>query len=354
MNGLRKFVFAIMSVAIIAVSCGDTVLTEKTTDGWLINRDELYSRGVGKGGIFSLDLPRLELARRATYLHDNDRIIGIIIDGQARAFPLNILRWHEIVNDMVDDEFFSVIYGPFTATGMVWRREYNGDSTSYGVSDLVYNGSHILFDRASDSYWVPMMQKCVYGIRVNEDSPDIRFIETTWRTWTDMYPESFVVSRNTIYNYDYDDDPYPQYSADNEMLFYPITHYDNRLPRKEKVHAVIADNFASAYRISMLPDSVHAMNEIFAGEPIVVAGSNMNNFVISFSRRLDDDTVLTFAAIQDSLPAVFRDNEGTVWDVFGNAISGPRTGESLAMLDSYNCYWFALASIFPDVEIIEP
>jgi hypothetical protein len=200
-----------------------------------------------------------------------------------------------------------------------------------------------------------MLPQCVFGARIEEPSSDIRFIETSWATWLTMYPESEVVSRNnTVYGYDYEDDPYPHYSVDNDMLFFPITYYDNRLPSKELVHALVIDNSARAYRMSSFPDDIVVMNDTFAGEPIVVAGSRTSELIVSFCRRQPDGQVLTFEAATDGLPAILIDDEGTTWDVFGTAVSGPRVGSSLPKLHSYNSYWFALASIYPGVELVEP
>ena len=93
------------------------------------------------------------------------------------------------------------------------------------------------------------------------------------------------------------------------------------------------------------------INDTLSGTPLVIAGSSAKNLVVSFESRLDDGAILTFEPLQDQLPAIFIDNEGTSWDVFGNGLAGPRAGERLTAVSLYNAYWFAWGAFFPGAEI---
>lgn len=345
-------ILIILSATILA-TCGDSVLTETTTDYWLVERDELYERGLVFDYIFSIDAPHHQNAYYVRYVGDNDKLIGTYVNGEYRAYPYFILSHHETVNDYIDDFNYTVIYCPFTALGTVWSRADFDDSTKFSLVDLVYNNSHIVFDWISDTYWLPMKQQCIHGSLAGQDSPRMRSVETVWSTWEEMYPESEVLSNRTGYDDDYETDPYPQYSSDHNLIYYPITLLDSRLNNKDRVHAIIDGDFARAYPVDSFPDSVIVLNDTFNDVPIVIAGSDAKKLIISYSRQLTDGTILTFEAVQDSLPVILTDSEGNTWDVFGTAVSGPRTGTSLPMILSYNCYWYAVVALYPAIELIE-
>jgi len=350
----RITILIVIISALALFYCAKKVVTDRTTGQWLVNRDELFRRGTGKGGIPVISVPIFDNAYRAVYLDDNDLVAGIKINGEYRAYAYRIMSWHEIANDISGDDYFSVIYCPFTGVGAVWKREYESDSTSFGVSDLVHNSSHLVFDHASDSYWLPIKSQCVYGVQIGQRPERLNFVETSWATWQEMYPNTVALSNRNGYVIDYTDDPYPQYSVDDDLLYYPINNYDGRLPNKERVFTVITGYSAIVYRVSQFPDTVMVRENDLEGTPIVVAVARSKRLAVSFVRVLDDNTTLTFQPIQDSLPAILIDNEGTTWDVFGEAISGPRTGQHLQVPVTYNAYWFAVAAIYPDVEVIEP
>jgi len=86
---------------------------------------------------------------------------------------------------------------------------------------------------------------------------------------------------------------------------------------------------------------------------MVIVGNSQRNFAVAYHRQMEDGTILNFTAIDD--PAnpthIMRDDEGSVWNVFGIAVSGPRAGESLSKTRSFASYWFAFVAFFPDAEI---
>jgi len=351
---IKRWIFAIaVLTAIVILYCGDSVITERTTGEWLLNRDELYMRGVGKGVTFSLDSPHHLDASRQTYVSENDRVICTLVNGEYIAYPYNILRWYEIVNDYSEDFYYSIIYCPFTAVGTMWQERFESDSITFGTSDLVYNSSHIVFDKITDSYWLPIKNQCIYGELIRQAPVRLRSIETIWQTWEEMYPNSKVLYDRSGYYYGNTNDPYPQYSSNNDLFYFPISYLDTRLDSKEIVHALIEDEFSKVYRIESMPDTMMVYNDQFAGQPIVVAGSRVKKLVVSYGRHTHDNATLTFQPVQEGLPVLMTDNEGNSWDIWGMAVSGPRTGEYLDMVVSFNCYWFAIAATYPELELIE-
>jgi hypothetical protein len=317
---------------------------------WLIPVDQVYDGGPGKDGIPALSDPKFIRPDQISYLNDDDLVLGIAIGGQARAYPHPILDWHEIVNDVVGGKTISITYCPLTGSGVAWDRSLGGSKTTFGVSGLLYNSNLVPFDRETGSHWSQMKLLCVNGPSIGQSAKIYQVLETTWKTWKELYPQTMVLSSNTGYSRPYGTYPYGDYKQSDRLIF-PISNDDTRLPRKEKVLGVIAGDKAKAYRIGEFPDSVGVRNDTLNSIPIVVVGSSGRNFAISFESRHADGTLLTFAPVQNALPIVMADHEGTKWDIFGRGVKGPRSGEQLTATRSFIAYWFAWGAFYPDVEI---
>ncbi len=353
MSKKHLILLSIILTVTCVIKCGDSIVVEKTTENWLVAPDELYKRGNITEFIFPIDFPLMEPGFRATYIGQNDKVIGMEVNSQYRAYPYYLMSRHEVVNDIADEREFSVIYCPFTSMGTIWSRNIAGDSTMYGAADLIFNNGHIIFDQLTDSYWLPMKQQSIYGTQIGQPAPRLRSVETSWNTWLEMFPNTYVMSQRTGFDYDYSEDPYPQLNADHDLLFFPISRIDNRLNNKERVHVIINMNSARVYNLDLFPDSVFTINDLYNGSPVIIAGTGGKQLYVSFSRYLVDGTILMFEPLQDQLPDLMVDNEGNTWNIFGKAVSGPRTGIYLDMLVSYNCYWYTLAAMFQDIELVE-
>jgi len=318
---------------------------------WLIPANEIFDGGPGRDGIPALDNPHFVKPAEATYLNDNDLVIGIKIGNEVRAHPHPILDWHEITNGAIAGEPYSITYCPLTGSGMAWEPIIDGRLTTFGVSGMLYNTNLIPYDRATGSNWSQMKMLCVNGSRIGQEPEIIPVVETTWRTWKTMYPESKVLSTLTGFSKPYGQYPYGDYKTNQNRLLFPVGNSDSRLTQKERVLGVVVDGESKVYPMQSLPFDILVVNDKVNGLPVVMAGSQIRNFAVIYKRTLPDGTLLSFEPRQNSLPAVMVDNEGTIWDVFGNGISGPRAGQQLAATRSFIAYWFAWAAFYPDAEI---
>ncbi|MEX2594820.1 MAG: DUF3179 domain-containing protein [Anditalea sp.] len=342
---------ALIPTLIIACNKDDNNINSSNSEDWLIPKDEVRDGGPGKDGIPSIDNPKFTDAASASYLNDNDLVFGYATNGKARAYPHPILDWHEIINDDFEGKSIAVIYCPLTGTGMGWDRSINGQPTTFGVSGLLYNSNVIPYDRATDSYWSQMRLDCVHGELAGNNIEMYQLVETTWKTWKEMYPNTDVVSQNTGFNRNYSRYPYGDYKINNDKLLFPVENEDNRLPGKERVLGVIIEGKAKVYSINSFGNDIGALEDNFQGKRIVLAGSKSENLIVSFERILDDGTELQFQAVQNSLPIILQDNEGNEWDIFGKAINGPRAGEKLKATNAFIGFWFSWPAFYPDVEI---
>lgn len=334
-----------------AISCVKDDSTNRIIDGneeWLIPADRVFDGGPGKDGIPAINSPDFTVPENATYLSDNDLVLGIVYDGDARAYPHKILDWHEIVNDTFEDKAIAVIYCPLTGTGTGWNRNTGGKTTTFGVSGLLYNSNIIPYDRETGSNWSQMLLKAVSGSLIGTSAETSNLVETTWETWRNMYPETIVLSNNTGYSRDYRRYPYGDYRTNSSIIF-PVSNSDDRLHPKERVLGVLIDGRVKAYSIENFGSQISLINDTFNGRAIVIAGSKQNNFIVAFEAEASAEVLPQFTAVQNSLPVVMQDSEGTKYDVFGRAVEGPGTGEQLLTITQFMGYWFAWAAFYPEI-----
>jgi hypothetical protein len=195
-----------------------------------------------------------------------------------------------------------------------------------------------------------MRQQSINGSRIREIPEQIQVIETSWDTWSAMYPNSQILTQDTGAARNYNVYPYGSYLTNTGLLF-PVNNTDNRMHPKERVLGISEGPESKVFQLYGFGDTTIAINEQFGTMQIVVIGNSLSNFAAIYDRTLSDGTVLNFTAINGQLPNVLLDDEGNVWDIFGEAVSGPRAGEQLGRTKSYIAMWFAWVAFFPSAEI---
>lgn len=352
MNGIFQAFAVFLALTFSSYGCEsqDSSLLDPIQGEWLIPKNEIYDGGPGKDGIPALLNPRFIAASEASYVGDDDLVIGVKIGDEIRAYPHPILDWHEIINDDLGGTLLAITYCPLTGSGIAWNRVLGNRTTTFGVSGLLYNSNLLPYDRATNSNWSQMRLQCVNG-ELTRTIPAVHpVVETTWRTWRGMYPASQVVSSQTGYARPYGSYPYGDYKTSSSLIF-PVSQNDARLPRKERVLGILVGNVTKVYRMGSFSEALTVVHDSLDGLDIVVAGSTAQNLAIAFERRLADGTILSFTPILNNLPVAMLDQEGTKWDIWGKAVEGPRTGLDLKPVRSYISYWFAWAAFYPGAEI---
>jgi hypothetical protein len=323
---------------------------------WDIPRDQVFDGGPGKDGIPALENPTLSNASGSSYLEDGDLVLGYKNGDEMVAYPHKILDWHEIINDKVNGQAIAVTYCPLTGTGIGWDRSIDGAETTFGVSGLLYNSNLIPYDRKTDSNWSQIGLNCVNGILRGKTIQTYQLVETSWKTWRNMYPDTKVVSINTGFSRNYNRYPYGDYRTNNNNIIFPFQPVDNRLGAKERVHGIIINGRAKAYRFVSFSDKTTIIEDIFQSIPMVIIGNRDKNFIVSFESTLSNGTILNFEIapehIQDlSSPVILVDDQGNKWDIFGSAVSGPLEGQKLKPTISFIGYWFSWGAFYSGLEI---
>ncbi len=317
----------------------------KVYDEWLIDLEKVEDGCERLDCIKSIDDPVFISADRVDFLQDDDLIIGVRMGDELHAYPHNILNWHEIVNDFMDDTYLSINYCPLTGSGMAWNRTINGKLTEFGVSGLLYNSNVIPYDRTTRSAWSQMKQVCVNGELYEKKAQTFQVIETSWATWKTMFPDSKVVSTETGMQRDYSSYPYGTYRDDKEIYF-EVDQENDTLHPKERLYGIVSGDEARCYRFANFKNGLRILSDTAFGKNIIVVGSERDNYITAFQNPSN----LIFTPNTGQMPGIMRDAEGNVYDVFGYCISGTKMGTRLTPMNGFTAYWFAWYAFYPTIQ----
>lgn len=212
---------------------------------------EIDSGGLLKDEIPALTTPKFVTNNEATFLNSYDRVLGIYLNGQAKAYPLRILNWHEIVNDIVGGMPVVITYCPLTGSGMAYEATINKKHFIFGVSGNLYNSNVLFYDRDTESLWSQLKMEAVTGTMTQAKLKPLVLLNTTWKDWKKRYPSSKVLTPDTGYARDYFRDPYESYQKNNQ-LYFSVSGINKKLPLKQWVLGVILNDKAVAYPFSVL------------------------------------------------------------------------------------------------------
>lgn len=204
-------------------------------EGATIPIDEIVSGGPPRDGIPAINEPKFLKAEEADYLNGEDRVLGVEIAGVAKAYPIRILNWHEVVNDRTGAQNLVVTYCPLCGTGMVFASNAGETALIFGVSGLLYNSDVLLFDRNTESLWSQILGEAVTGPLKGTELPQLPATHTTWEDWRSRHPDTLALSTDTGYDRNYRRDPYRGYDRSRQLYF----DVANRAPRDYHPKALV-------------------------------------------------------------------------------------------------------------------
>jgi len=244
-------------------------------DNALIPAEQIISGGPGRDGIPSLDDPRFVDADEAGFVNEKDRVLGIRINGRARAYPVQILNYHEIVNDRIGDQAVAISWCPLCGSGMAFSSAIDGMRLEFGVSGLLYNSDVLMYDRQTESLWSQIKKIAVTGPMKGTELKSLPLTNTTWRDWRTRYPESMVLSTDTRFRRNYEVDPYPNYGRDGK-LYFPVAEENRQYRRKSLVMGLEIDGGFKAYPFEELKKGPAQFTDEFQGEQFTVGFDELN------------------------------------------------------------------------------
>jgi len=213
--------------------------------------EEILSGGPAKDGIPAILKPKFIPADRADFLRKDDRVLAFELNGETKVYPIKILNWHEVVNDMINAQPMVITYCPLCGTGMAFDSTINGKKFTFGVSGLLYNSDVLMYDHQTESLWSQIKQEAVTGAMTGTRLSTLFLMHTTWGEWRREHPGTLVLSTDTGYFRDYSRDPYEGY-AGSRRVWFPVSRQDGRFHPKEWVLGVVINGVAKAYPFSEL------------------------------------------------------------------------------------------------------
>ncbi len=340
----------IKKIAIITglsfIACNEPIsssVPDLNESDWLIDMD--YVR---KGCFAGKDcIPSLENSGKSPvnggnleYLDDQDLVVGVWNGTDYIAYPHPILDWHEIVNE----SGYAISYCPLTGSAI----HFAADS-EFGVSGLLYNSNLIMYDRDTESYWPQMFLGAASGEKIGDKLSLRPLLETTWKNWKSLFPQSKVVHSLTGYSRDYNHYPYGRYKTCNskdcgDFIYFPIAHLDERISAKERVLTIISSSRQKAFIISDF-DTPTIINESIGHKNVSVILSGKDYIALAF----ENPNPLSIESWDPSGGTlVITDNKGNRWNILGQALNQT---PDLKAANAFISYWFAQAAFYPDTEI---
>ena len=244
--------------------------TEKEGENNIVPLDQIVSGGPPPDGIPSIDDPKFISVQEANgRLEDSELILGLNINGDIRAYPLQILVWHEIVNDKIGGVPVAVTYCPLCFTNQVFNRTLeNGQILEFGTSGKLYNSNLVMYDRTTNSLWSQAMSQGIVGKLAGIKLERIPFDVAYWKEWKQLFPDSKVLSTDTGSTRPYGADPYGDYYTNGDVLF-PVLNRDDRLGLKEIVVGFENNGQYKAYKLQEI-ENKKVINDQVNGKPIAL------------------------------------------------------------------------------------
>jgi len=303
-----------------------------------IRLEEIAWGGVRVDGIPSLDNPRLVAPEHeeAGYLIDSDLIFGVEINGDARAYPLRIMGWHEMFNDVIGGVPVALAYCTLCGAGILYEThiEERDQTFVFGSSGFLYRSNKLMFDRQTDSLWNQFTGEPVSGpLRDSGISLKIRPVTiTTWADWHRTHPDTRVLSLDTGHRRDYGSGVvYHDYFASPDLMFPASTESESGLAPKAHVFGIRTAGGSKAWPLDAFGGQP-VINDTVGLDDVVLVGDPATRTVRAYRRD-----GRTFEAT--ARPGVLRDDRGD-WLVSEEGLAGPG-GERLARIPGHVSYWFA-------------
>ncbi len=350
----------------------------------LVPLEEIRSGGPAPDGIPPIDRPQFVSASEARdWLEPDEPVVALVYDGEARAYPLQILTWHEIVNDTVGGDPITVTFCPLCNSAMAFdrrvpttddaRRLLDGVDEAvldFGTSGRLYNSNLVMYDRQTKSLWLQFTGQAVTGPFMETDLDFVPVQILAWRDVRSAQPDVRVLSRDTGFDRSYGRNPYAGYDTIEDRPFLFDGPLDDRMRAMDRVATIVRGDDAVAFPFDRLDRlageaGLSVVHEQVGGEDVVVlfrrgAASALDTAEIAEGR--DVGAVGIFEASRGDEPVrlrvrddVFVDEQtGSTWNILGEAKSGPLSGSRLRPLHHDHTFWFVWAAFQPDTRIWAP
>ncbi len=330
-----------------------------------VDPDEIISGGPPPDGIPPIDDPSFEWAGEVFWLEENEPVLAVEFDGIAKAYPIRIMTWHEIVNDEFGKSPIVVTYCPLCNTGIAFERPtIDGELLDFGTSGKLFNSNLVMYDRQTETYWAQATGQAILGDLVPERLNFVPARLISWADWLEANPNGEVLSIDTGFDRDYGANPYGGYDSGSPFLF--SGEVDPRLPGTAHVLGIAQRGAALAVPLEELAGIAEAgwtVTEVEVGREALVVfwkagtSSALDAGTIADGRDVGasvayvpkaDGKALTFVTDGDG---IVDEQTGSRWSITGMAVEGPLEGSQLEVAVAIDSFWFDWAAFHPQTEV---
>ena len=343
---------------------------QRATIGWntdwskhSIEYHDLLSGGPPRDGIPPIDQPKfIENQLAAQWLKPNDPVIALEINGDARAYPLQILTWHEIINDVVGEIAVTITFCLLCNSAIVFKRNHQGITYDFGTSGLLRHSDLVMYDRQTESLWQQFTGEAIVGVMTGEQLMMIPSGLIGFEQFQAAYPAGKILSKETGYSREYGRNPYPGYDDIRNNPFLFRDPLDERLPAMARVVTVSDGKYHNAYPVELL-EKLRVIHHQLGNQAVVIFHQDGVSSALDTTRIANGDDV---GATGVFVPLVgkqeltfikerrFVDEQtGSHWNIVGQAILGPLKGKQLERLVHADQFWFSWGAFRPDTLIYQ-
>jgi hypothetical protein len=319
-----------------------------------IRLDEIQWGGVAVNGIPPLDHPELITADAADYLADSNVVFGLVVDGEARAYPQRILAWHELALDRVGGRELAIVYCTLCGTVIPFDAEVGGRTRRFGTSGLLYQSNKLMFDEATKSLWSSLSGEPVVGPLVGSGQKlrTLPVVTTTWGEWRRRHPDTQVLSLATGFVRDYSEGAAYRSYFGTDALMFDVSRRDGRLPNKAEVlvlRGLDSDDATPPYAFAAEFLALHPVYHVSIGEHELVLLTDASGA----NRAYDTGGVRLERLTGDG--AVI-DRAGTRWRIREDALLAEiddGNGTRLPRVAAHRAFWFGWYAQYPNTVLID-
>lgn len=326
-----KYAFLLVVICCLCLSCGggsedfpETVNTvtppvEKEFE-WTIDRALIN----GSDSPFPLaEDPLLFEAKNVQFLGDDVLVAAVSIDGELRIYPYSYLNVFESVNDEINNKTFAITYCPLTQSALLVNRTHQNNKFTLRASGYLLHDNVILKDELTDTYWSQMMGQCIKGTFAGDSNETYNFVEMPWKTVQKNFPNAKVFTNTSV--------SIPQIASDANKVAAEVKVGDlvygiiGRSSSQQQGSAGGKSPEVFIYHYDDFGDETTLKSVIITGKRTLVIGNKDDHYITSYL----NDSNASFEAVQNRFPIVMKDSEDNEWNVFGEAVTGPRKGDQL-------------------------
>jgi len=340
-------------------------LNEEWFPTTLVERTEIVPGGPPPDGIPSIDEPEFASIVEVGDLEPDEAVLVLERGDNVRIYPIRIMIWHEIVNDVVDGTPITVTYCPLCNSAIAYLRTIDGQVFDFGTSGHLYRSAMVMYDRQTESLWTHFDGRAVVGAAIGNELERLPVATVSWAQATDAHPDALVLRGDP-------DDPKPygtsRYAGYDQADAPLAGWFDIDIPEP-------VPPMTRVVGVRTIDGEFAVPTEIVAERGVVTSSIGDREFSIFFesgtasplhrSDVADGDEIGStgvFDTTVDGRRLTFRASSGvitdvetrSVWNIRGRAIVGPLVGSELVELEHLDTFWFAWVAHHPDTDVVVP